>query len=247
MIHDLFPRCLGRSLALLVICAMLVSTAGTAFAQTGPGRDLEDLFLPALNLRANGEFEAAAANLREILTAYNDDDEVVKRAYDYLFQVLYFDPDPASDNQLALAINEALRRYPDLVPNVAYCPQEVLTNVHLARLQMYGSLQITNPEGAEIILDGEPKGMSPLLLEFVPVGKYDLTIAKDGYKERQEVIQIESGSRLSRDVELSKKSNKAWYIAGGAALLGGTLYLLLNDGETTDDPLAEPPPPPPAR
>jgi len=228
---------------LLLICVLLVSTVGMAFAQTDPDRDLEGLFLPALNLRANGEFETAAANLREILSAYNDDDEVVQRAYDYLFQVLYFDPDPGSDNQLAAAINEALRRYPDLVPNVAYCPQEVLTNVHLARLQMYGSLQITHPDGAEILLDGEPKGVSPLLLEFVPVGKYDLTIAKDGYKERQEVIQIDSGSRLSRDVELSKKSNKAWYIAGGTALVAGTLYLLLND-DSAEEPLAEPPSPP---
>ena len=111
-------------------------------------------------------------------------------------------------------------------------------------MQMYGSLQITNPEDAEIILDGETRGMSPLILEFIPVGKYDLTIAKDGYQEREEVITIEPGSRLSRDVELSKKSNKVWYIAGGAALLGGTLYLLLNKPTPDDEPLAEPPPPP---
>lgn len=233
-----------RFLGLLVICALSLSTVGSAFAQTSAGPDLEELFLPALNLRADGRFDEAAADLRGILTTHHDDDVVVKRAYDYLFQVLYFDPDPASDSKLATTINEALRRYPDLEPNVAYCPPEVVTNVHLARLQMYGSLEITSPDGAEIILDGEPRGISPLLLEFVPVGKYDLTIAKDGFKERQEVIDIESGSRLSRDVELSKKSNKTWYIVGGAALLGGTAYLLLKGSKTTDDPLAEPPPPP---
>lgn len=239
-----FHRGLGRSLGLLLICTMMLSTAGAAMGQSDPGQDLEELFLPALNLNSNGQFEAAAANIREILATHRDDDQVTKRAYDYLFLVLYMDPDPAADGKLVAAINDALLRYPDLVPDVAYCPPEVVTNVKIARLQMYGSLQITNPEGAEIILDGESRGMSPLVLEFLPVGKYDLTIAKDGYQEREEVITIEPGSILSRDVELSKKSNTAWYIAGGTALLAGTLYLIFKKDKIEDEPLAEPPPPP---
>jgi hypothetical protein len=228
----------------MLICALLCATAGTALSQTVPDQADEDLFLPALSLRADGRHAEAKTSLREILTSYPADEAVAQLAYQHLFTTLLLDPDPAAPEELASTIREALLAYPDLTPSEAYCPREIVALVQAVRVQMYGSLEITSPAEAEIILDGEPRGMSPLLLKFVLVGDYDLTIAKDGYKERQEVITIEPGSRLSRDVELSKKSNKAWYIAGGAALVGGTLYLLLKDDGQVDEPLAEPPPPP---
>jgi len=246
MIHLLHRRGPVRALGWMLMFTLSFATVGTALAQTGGQNDLDSLFQPALDLRADSRNEAAIANLREIQTDHADDDKVVKLAYDYLFLTLYFDPDPTTDLELAGTIREALGRYPDLVPS-DICPKEILVMVQVSRVQMYGSLQITNPEGAEITLDGEPRGMSPLLLEFVPVGDRRLTVTKDGYKERQEVVTIVPGERLSRDMELSASSNKAWYIAGGLALVGGTLYLLLKDPGKDDDPLAEPPPPPPAR
>jgi hypothetical protein len=246
MIHLFHRRGPVRALGWMLMFTLSLATVGSALAQTGDQRDLDSLFQPALDLRADSQNEAAIANLREIQAADANDDEVVKLAYDYLFLTLYFDPDPTTDLELASTIREALQRYPDLVPG-DICPKEILVMVQVSRVQMYGSLQITNPEGAEITLDGEPRGMSPLLLEFVPVGERRLTVAKDGYKERQEFVTIAPGERLSRDMELSARSNKAWYIAGGLALVGGTLYLLLKGGDDDDLPLPEPPLPPTAR
>jgi hypothetical protein len=246
MIYLLHRRGPARALGWMLMVSLSFTTAGTALAQTGDQRDLDSLFRPALDLRAGSQNEAAIANLRQIQVTHTDDDEVVKLAYDYLFLTLYFDPDPKTDGELAATIRESLQRYPDLVPS-DICPREILVMVQVSRVQMYGSLQITNPEGAEITLDGEPRGMSPLLLDFVPVGDRRLTVNKDGYKERQEIVTIEPGERLSRDMELSARSNKKWYIAGGLALVGGTLYLLLKKDDKDDQPLAEPPPPPPAR
>ncbi len=247
MIHLLHRRGPVRALGWMLMFTLSFATVGTALAQTGGQNDLDSLFQPALDLRADSRNEAAIANLREIQATRSDDDEVVTLAYDYLFLTLYFDPDPTTDLELAGTIREALHRYPDLVPS-DICPREILVMVEVSRVQMYGSLQITNPEGAEIALDGEPRGMSPLFLEFVPVGERQLTVTKDGYKERQEMITIEPGERLSRDMELSaRSSNKKWYIAGGLALVGGALYLLLDKPPPDDQPLAEPPPPPPAR
>jgi len=118
--------------------------------------------------------------------------------------------------------------------------------VQAVRLQMYGSLQITQPEGADIIVDGEAKGISPLLMEFIRVGDRQLTVTKEGFKDRHETITIEPGARLSRDIELSSRSRTGWYIAGGI-VAAGLIWALVDGDDVASSPLAEPPPPPAVR
>jgi len=127
-----------------------------------------------------------------------------------------------------------------------YCPPEIISLVQAVRLQMYGSLQITQPDGAEIIVDGEAQGMSPLLMEFIRVGDRQLTVTKEGFKDRHETITIEPGERLSRDIELSSRSRTGWYIAGGI-VAAGLIWALVDGDDVASSPLAEPPPPPAVR
>ena len=246
MNHHRCRRGSASCLGWVLLMTTTLSIPTTAQAQSAGGPDAEDLFLPALTQRADGRYAAAAASLREILAAHADDDTVVQLAYQHLFTTLFVDPAPAVADELAASIREALNRFPALVPGAEYCPREVTALVQAVRTQMYGSLQISRPEGADIILDGQVQGISPLLLEFVRVGDRQLTVSKDGFQERQETITIEPGARLSRDVELSARSHTAWYVAGGTAA-GILLWVLLAGGDDAATPLAEPPPPPTAR
>jgi len=208
--------------------------------------DLESIFLPALSQRADGHSREAAVGIREIMTSHAENEAVVRRAYEHLFTTLILDRSPESAEELASTIREALNLYPDLRPHAEYCPPEIISLVQAVRLQMYGSLQITQPDGAEIIVDGEAQGMSPLLMEFIRVGDRQLTVTKEGFKDRHETITIEPGERLSRDIELSSRSRTGWYIAGGI-VAAGLIWALVDGDDVASSPLAEPPPPPAVR
>jgi hypothetical protein len=173
------------------------------------------------------------------------DDDTVRLAYQHLFTTLSLDPAPEAAGELAGAVREALVRYPDLVPEQEYCPRSIITLVQAVRLQMYGALEVAKPDGADVFLDGELRGRSPLALEFVPVGKRELMVAKKGFKDRRETITIEPGARLVRDFELDARGGRRWYIAGGLAVTGIVWALL--SGSDDPVPLPDPPPPPATR
>jgi hypothetical protein len=205
----------------------------------------DDLFLPALTQRSEGRYDEAAAQLRGIIDAHTDGRATAEIAWQHLFTTLSLNPEPKAAEELAAAIREALGRYPDLAPREEYCPRGIITLVQAVRLQMYGAVEIIRPEGAYIFLDGELKGRSPLLMDFIRVGNRELVIAKDGYKERRETITVEPGARLQRDIELAKPGHTRWYVVGGAAAAG--LVWALLSGDDAAEPLPDPPPPPSAR
>jgi hypothetical protein len=57
----------------------------------------------------------------------------------------------------------------------------------------------STPEHARVLLDGEPRGTTPQLLEDVPAGRHEIALELDGYERHQESIVAEGGRlELSR-------------------------------------------------
>ena len=67
----------------------------------------------------------------------------------------------------------------------------------------HGTLEvITEPPGAAVLLDREPKGAAPVRLEQVPVGAHVVTVEVEGQppRDREEVVQEGVVTRLVVDV-----------------------------------------------
>jgi hypothetical protein len=50
--------------------------------------------------------------------------------------------------------------------------------------------------GATVFLDGQPKGVTPTVLEDVPVGDHVIEVRSDGVPPHQETVRIEAGKRV---------------------------------------------------
>jgi len=59
----------------------------------------------------------------------------------------------------------------------------------------------TSPEGAEVRLDGQSYGISPLSLPISP-GAYELSVSHDGYEEAALKIQVQPGYKLNAWLKL---------------------------------------------
>lgn len=72
-----------------------------------------------------------------------------------------------------------------------------------------GDLYIeTNPDDAEIFINGDKKGRSPLLIENLEDGRYEVTILKEGYKKQTINVDIIKGKRAVIKLNLVKISEK---------------------------------------
>jgi hypothetical protein len=114
---------------------------------------------------------------------------------------------------------------------------------------MFGSLVIDEPKACHVYLDGTQVGDTPLRLDLVKVGEYELTVTKSGHKDY--VSQIEIQPAATRDLSgLSLEKDRAWWywpawIAGATVAVVAVVIGLSKDEETTD-PVLPPPPGPPA-
>jgi len=60
-----------------------------------------------------------------------------------------------------------------------------------------GSLDVqTNPSGASVLLNGELKGQSPLRVESLAPGSYEIRIERDGFKPNAQTLQLDSGNPI---------------------------------------------------
>ena len=62
----------------------------------------------------------------------------------------------------------------------------------------------TTPEGAEIRIDGEMKGVSPLSITL-PVGSHELVVTKEGHHPLEATIDVPSGEKVPIDLKLAKE------------------------------------------
>ncbi|MCL2129550.1 MAG: PEGA domain-containing protein, partial [Treponema sp.] len=65
-----------------------------------------------------------------------------------------------------------------------------------------GLLIRSNPRGAKVYIDGIERGSTPLRLEDLRAGTYNVRLKKDGYGERSFQVNIKSGSVINISLEL---------------------------------------------
>jgi hypothetical protein len=62
----------------------------------------------------------------------------------------------------------------------------------------------TNPDKADVFVDDDRKGTTPLTLKNITPGEHSLTISKDGYEKRSEKFNIASGEKKSVEYPLTQ-------------------------------------------
>ena len=64
---------------------------------------------------------------------------------------------------------------------------------------------VSRPPGAEVSLDGNAVGNTPVALKNVPAGRYSLVIARDGYQATSLEVNLQGGRNPDITVNLSKQ------------------------------------------
>jgi hypothetical protein len=62
----------------------------------------------------------------------------------------------------------------------------------------------TNPDKADVFVDDDRKGTTPLTLKNITPGEHSLTISKDGYEKRSEKFNIASGEKKTVEYALTR-------------------------------------------
>lgn len=223
------------ALALMVLLCGLT----TATAQTTEDDAIFDRWQEAALLRGQQQYPEAEAVLRDIVTEYSDVEDILRRAWCELLFTLTLSGD--QDAQAATA-REALLQFPDLKADPVYIPASVNTLLDTTRRQMFGSLTIKEPDGAEVFLGEEHIGTVPVFLPYVEVGEYQLRAVKDGYEDYAEWFSVDpDGRHLYERIPMKRhKGWKYWGSLGGGAVLVGSIVYYAAKGEDATGPSALP-------
>src|SRR5262249_28330233 len=108
-----------------------------------------------------------------------------------------------------------------------------------------GTIEVrTDPEGAAVFVNGEPRGVTPVAVANLPAGEHRVRVVKDGFVENSRVVSVAAGSRRALDVRLTQapatpppapeaSGGEGWSTkkkvlvgAGAAAVLVGGILLL---------------------
>jgi hypothetical protein len=213
---------------------------------TGAGQDeaIYDTFQEIIKLRADGDYDRAIAELRDVVRQYANSEQVLRRAYNHLVTTYVVKGDEAGAMQVA---RDALEMFPDLTAEEIAFPPRVNEYYDKLREEMFGSLTIKGTKDARVLLDEKHIGDTPLHRDLVRVGEHDLTVTKPGHQDHKERIRIQPGVTLDTKVELSKPW--AWwvYALGFGAVYAVALIVVANGNEPEPVPpgeLPDPPPPP---
>jgi len=97
-----------------------------------------------------------------------------------------------------------MKGYVDEVLEVV--PISDMTEIQARLVKKTGSITAdSNPQGAVIYLAGEKRGVTPIVLYGLPIGKYDLKLIKSGYEEWIKQIQVEHRKVTWKYVSLRRK------------------------------------------
>lgn len=99
-------------------------------------------------------------------------------------------------------------------------------SLNLIEKPKFGDVIITSePEGAEVVLNGKIKGVTPLTLRRLPVGKYDVVLQREGYEFIQKELVCAKNTATKFNAALSMTPRFAALQAAGA----GDNYMELGD------------------
>jgi len=68
---------------------------------------------------------------------------------------------------------------------------------------------VTEPAGAEVFVDGQPKGVSPLTIDGLSAGEHRVRVVKDGFVEHSNVVKVMPGVEVTASVEMTRASAEA--------------------------------------
>jgi len=201
------------------------------------------------SLRATGQFERAVEILKSIIQEYSNSDDVLRLAYNNLVYTYYVANDVASED---VAAREALGKFPDLRAGDAQFPSVLNDLYERLRREMFGSLVIARPERARVFLDETYKGESPIRLPLVPVGSHVLEVAKSGYYDYTQPVEVEPNLVRELEVSLRRQKDVWWWVTRVGvptlAVAAGVTVALIAGGDeggpAEPEPLPGPPSPP---
>lgn len=79
----------------------------------------------------------------------------------------------------------------------------ILSLERLAQRKAVEIAVISTPAGAEVKLDEQPQGVTPLLLKDVSISDHQITLMKEGYNNKTLRVRPNEGYRLTASVKLS--------------------------------------------
>ncbi len=231
-------------LFLLLIIIIVCCTPWLAIGEDNDPNPIYKQWEDAALMRGQQQYSDSETILRNIITDHQNDQNIRRRAWcEIIFSRILGSNLP----QQREVTREALLMYPDLVADTVYIPETVNTLLENERRQMFGSLTIREPAGAEVFLDNIPMGVVPLFLPYVEVGEYDLMVTLEGHEPYNEWFIVDpEGRHLFERIPLIRQKN-AWYwisrLGGGAVVTGTIVYFA---SQTNDAPSASPLPGAPA-
>ncbi|MFH1754108.1 MAG: PEGA domain-containing protein, partial [Candidatus Latescibacterota bacterium] len=225
----LLPRPLAR-ITVVALCYMLAfSTVAKGQSEAGDEKsEFFQKFQEVAALRADREYGTAIEKLSEIVKNPLASDQVLKSAYHHL--VWTYEAKGDSTGARASA-REALERYPDLAADEISFPIYVNDYYDVLRREMFGSLRILQPMGCRLFLNDQYVGDTPLRLDLVQAGEYDLTLTKSGYRDYTEQIRIGPEERLEKTLSLQRTHDwKWWTYRVGAGVAAASLVAVVISG-----------------
>jgi hypothetical protein len=97
----------------------------------------------------------------------------------------------------------------------------------------------SNPDGAEVRLDGQLVGSTPLDAE-VPPGQYELTVYENGYRTESKDISLEPATQAQYSLSLKRTGYKRWLPwtllgAGAVSLAAGISLVAIDENPIRSD------------
>jgi hypothetical protein len=243
----------GRIIARAICAALLISVFTMAACPPLLCGDencatVLERFDEASKERALGHYDRAIEIYQGIMIECSKPEDFIRRAYNEMVFTLTL----KADEQSALAVaHEALSRFPDLTAPPMYCSPRVNEIYESLRRDMFGSLEVaTRPDSCRVFLGGEFKGVSPLHIEYVPVGDYFLNASRSGYRDDSTHVRISPASVSNVALRLEQPRSLSWWsrrlgppvgtsVGVAAIILHGVLK-----GSSKPSPLPGPPLPP---
>jgi len=80
--------------------------------------------------------------------------------------------------------------------------QEAMAEAERPSVSGYGSIQVNSTPDAQVFLDGELQGETPLTMAKVRAGSYVLKLSREGYKDLRQTVYVNKGETTKIAAEL---------------------------------------------
>ena len=249
-------------IALSVVVLFLSLASGKLLAQT---QTADEAFARVRELRAQGDFAQSVSLLSDVIQQDGQSEQVVRKAYNDLVFTYLSQRNATADStaqsglqaKMIQSADDALRRFPDLQANTQEYPPDVGLIYDTRRALLFGRVEVTSTADSSRVLlqakDNEKtyQGMTPFVIQYLPVGDYTLTVTRPGYKDREVPLTVGPSATVQREVTLSQRTRKWWLtrvVLPATATAAIVTAIVINNQDSgssdTTQPLGSPPPPP---